>query len=207
MKAKTYKPKPCKWCKNIFTPERPIQPCCKIECAIAYAKDRTAKKLRSDNKVKLREIMTLSGHKKELQFVINQIVKYIDMGVNCISSDRKLTTSRNSGHYLSSGSSPSIRFHLFNIHNQDIEQNKYRGGEPIKYLAGVVKMYGPEYAEEMQGLLLRYPNLHITIPEVKEAKAKALKILARLKKENRTYSVQERIDLRRGINEEIGIYK
>lgn len=207
VKPKQYKPKKCKQCKEPFTPDRPIQPVCGYICALAYAKDRIAKKLRSDNKVKLRDMMTLPEHKKELEFVINQIVKFIDMGVNCISTGQKLTGFRNSGHYRSVKAWPSLRFNLINIHNQSIRGNKYEGGMPMEYLEGVIKMYGQEYADEMTGLALKYPQLHITIPEVKEARAKALKILARLKKENRTYSVQERIELRRAINEEIGIYK
>lgn len=207
MNLKVYKPKPCKWCKEKFTPERPIQMTCGYICAIAYAKDRQSKKLRSDNKTKLRGMMTKGGHLKELQEVVNQIVKYIDMGLPCVSSGRPLQSIRNSGHYFAVGSCPAIRFHLLNLHTQGVSDNMYKGGKPIEYLEGVRKMYGPDYAEEMQGLKLRYPELKLSIPEIIEARQKALQILKRLKKEERTYGVQERIDLRRGINDELGIYK
>ncbi len=171
-----------------------------------------ASKYRRSVKERVAKNRSKSWHDKELQRVINRIVREIDKGHKCISSGRKLNNKYDAGHYYSVGSNPSLRYNLHNIFAQSVSDNQYNGGNPIEYIANVSLLFGEDYADEMQGMRQKYKVIKLSIPEIKIAKAKAKKFLTVIlgyKAGNKHYrfTIEERISLRREGNFWIGIYK
>jgi len=165
-----------------------------------------AKQWQKEKKEIKEKLKTKSSYEADLQKEINQIIKYIDMYVNCISSNRPLAESRNSGHIFSVGSNPTLRFNLHNIYNQSISDNKDKGGQPLEAMEGIKNMYGQEQYDYVLGLKKQYKYIGLSIDELKEKITIARSIVKHLKLENKTYNSVQRIDLRRKFNKMIGIY-
>lgn len=210
----------CPICKQKYEPKySSIEPCGSYECRLVLY-ERANKKLKAKAekerkekekaerllKKQMREsLKTKSDYEKDLQTEINQIVKYIDHTHPCISS-YKSTGKRNAGHYYATTSQPAIRFHLFNIYNQSEYDNTYKSGNPIGYREGILSTFGKDHLEYVEELK-NHPPLKLSIPELKEAIQKARIIVKELKTEDRVYSTQERLSLRREFNARIGIYQ
>lgn len=213
---KEYKPlkqKKCKECKTYFQPNKPLKYICSIPCAIAHTKKlKQVKELKEWKKYKRgkeEEMKTLSDYYKDLEKEINQIVRYIDKGHECISSGKK-RYQVNAGHLYSVGAFPALRFNLLNIYNQSVDDNLYRGGNGVIYKERIKEVFGVEVAEEIESLKGKHKILDLTIPEVKATIKIARRINRRLKKQtedqDRPFTTEERISVRRELNEEIGLY-
>ncbi|HOD09932.1 MAG TPA: recombination protein NinG [Flavobacterium sp.] len=174
---------------------------------IPQAKVKVNKEQKKVDAVTRESLKTLSDYKADLQFEINQIIKYIDMNVNCISSNRPLAEKRNSGHIFSVGSNPTLRFNLNNIYNQSISDNKDKGGQPLEAIEGIKNMYGQEQLNLVLGLKAKYKYIGLTKEDVKAKTQIARSIVKHLKLENKTYNSIERIELRKKYNKMIGIYE
>ena len=149
---------------------------------------------------------TLSDWKNDLQKEINLIVRLIDKGHHCISSQRDLGKSFDAGHLFSRGSNPHIRYHLFNIWAQSVADNQYKSGNPIGFINGIEQTFGTEikeYCISLKGL----PELKISIDEIKQFIQSARQIVKELKSNDKVYSTIERIELRHKYQKELGIYK
>lgn len=207
------KDKKCRNCLNVFTPVRTLQTTCSVGCAISHANTVKEKKEAKDwNKRKkegLDKLKTKSDFEKDLEIEINQIVRLIDKGHECISSGVK-EYQVNAGHLYSVGSFPSLRFNLLNIFNQSVHDNMHKGGNGVIYKERIKEVFGSEIAEEIEGLRAKYPILKLSIPELKEYIKEARKAVKYLKTftkdEEKPYSIQDRIDLRYFYNDLIGIY-
>ena len=112
------KPKKCKICSNTFTPQRPIQGTCSIECAIKHARKLEAKK--TDKKVKemKKRLLTHKDHLKTLQVVFNAYIRERDSNEPCISCGTTKPVKYDAGHYYSVGAYPNVRFDEDNVHKQ-----------------------------------------------------------------------------------------
>ena len=207
----------CDICKEKFTYRNNSfeKTCANKECMSEFAlkflakkREADAKKIRTDwnkqKREKLDELKTKSDYEKDLQTEINQIVKYLDASWPCISSG-KTTGKRNSGHLWSVGSCPSVRFHLMNVYNQSEYDNGYRGGNPLGYRDGIIKTFGLSHMEYVE-TLKNHPALHLTIEEIKQAIKIARSIVKELKSADKTYTTEERLELRRVYNSQIGLY-
>lgn len=199
----------CLNCKNKFKPTSATQTVCSQRCAIEYAKAKATKQKAENNaleKQKLKNSITgVPELKKLLETQINAICREIDKGSGCISCGGHTTPQ--AGHYHTVQAYGSIRFNLFNVHLQDYNCNCAKGGNVHQYDLGLIKVYGKEYWEFVKfELPLKYPILKPTKPELLEWIEKAKLELKNLKKENRTYDFKERIEMRKSINENIGIY-
>lgn len=199
-----------KQCGQKFTPVSNTQRVCTAKCAIIYAKDQSEKnraKSNAEQKKKLKESITgLPELKKLLEAQINTICRLLDKGSGCISCGGHTTPQ--AGHYHTVGAHGSIRFNLFNVHLQDYNCNCAKGGNLHDYDLGLIKMYGKEYWEFVKFELPKlYPVLKLTKPEIQEAISKARELTNSLKKADITYSVKQRMRLRKEYNNFIGIYK
>lgn len=203
---KELKPKKCKNCKDLFQPERPLQYLCNNgKCVYEYA-DKSIQKKNMDL-LKERTKTKTEWH-NEFQKEINTIVRLIDKGHECISSRRPIPPGQaNAGHLYSVKSNPGIRYNLFNIYAQSIEQNQHKGGSPLEYVEGLEYYFGKEHKEFVLNLKYKYPCLKVIMPNVKEGIQKAKAIIKWLKLQDRQFTTEERLLLREKFNQELNIYK
>jgi hypothetical protein len=204
------KPKKCKYCKSDFTPFRTTQSVCGLKCSVELAKIKQSKVEMNKAKVEIEvlklKVKTHSDWRKELQIVINSIVREIDKGSCCISSLRPLNPKFDAGHRFSVGSSANISFNLFNIFSQSVHENQYKSGNPDGFDNGLKNIYGVAVYNKVHSLKLTYKDLIVDTETIKMALPIAKSILKQLKADNKVYSVTERIQLRERFNAEIGIY-
>lgn len=214
-KQKPLKDKKCKECGKLFTPNRPLQQVCSPICAMSMANKKVKKEVVKAALVEKREwkekkrdlkdkIKTHANWMKELEHLINHIVRIIDYGNPCISCGRN--GKPQAGHYHSVGSNAQIRFHLDNIHIQDYYCNVHLSANKTGYNEGLINTFGKEYQEYIEfDLVKMYPTLKLTIPELKE-KIKICRNIIKELPEGKVYKVNERIEIRKQLNERIGIY-
>jgi len=203
------KPKKCKICKEVFTPQRPLQSVCGYKCASEKARiDREKKEAKewSKRKSELKEeIKTLTDWKKDLEKEINKLVKIIDKGMNCISCGN--SGKEQAGHYHSVGSNGSLRFHLDNIHLQDYYCNVKLSANIIGYDEGLIRIYGKEYWEKVKFDLVRtYPLCKFDEEKIREAIKETRAIIRELQKIDLIYPPKARLRLRAELNKRIGLY-
>jgi hypothetical protein len=202
--------KKCKVCGCSFTPKRStLEQVCSIDCAIILGKSKVKKEVLANNKKEtsiLREkLKTLSEWKKDLQVEINSIVREIDKGWPCIATN-SFDGKKNAGHYISVGSNQTLRFHLENIFIQSEHSNSWKSGDTIRYQEGIKKTFGVDYMEYMNGLQQIQP-IQLTIDDVKEKIPIARGLLKWLKLQDRKFTTEERISLRKEFNKTLGIYE
>lgn len=176
-----------------------------IQKAIEKAKDLKLKKSKSETNVLRENLKTLSEWKNDLQKEINSIVREIDKGHPCISSGRALGKSYDAGHFLGRQAFPEARYHLMNIYAQSVEQNQHKSGNVIGFMEGLEQVFGKEHLDLVMALK-SLPSLKITIEEIKEAVPRCRGILKWLKLQDRQFTTEERLELRKRFNSEIGIY-
>lgn len=209
----------CIHCRKKFTQKTFNYRFCEStpECLVAgkefqlNARIRSAlNKVRNDEKEKVKamkeNIKTLSQWKNDLQKEINAIVREIDKGHPCISSNRNLGKSFDAGHMMGRQSFPEIRYHLMNIYAQSVEQNQHKSGNPIGFMDGLEQTFGKKHLELVMALK-SHPELRITIEEIKEKIPICRSILKWLKLQDRKFTTLERLELREKFNNEINIYK
>ena len=202
------KPKKCKWCKNDFTPQNSLAQVCSYECSIALARSNGLKKMEQITKEKRKEMKEknkpLGDYKAELQVVINQIVRAIDYGQDCISSGRPYKDDHQAGHLYPRSSHGCIRFNLWNIHIQSIADNHFKSGNISGFTNGLINRYDMNLYQFIIDLPIHYRDLKLTKVDIIEATAKAKVIAKQIEKRKRT--TEELIELRKQINKHIGIY-
>ena len=200
------KPKKCKICSNEYLPRNSLQRVCSVPCSIEDARRKEHEKWKKEIKEKHK---THSDHENELQPIINEITSLIDKGMDCICCNAKITSTNkaNAGHRFAVGGNNSLRFNVHNVHRNGVCCNKWRNGNPDGYDEGLIRVYGKTYYEYVKfGLKTLYPLVKLTPTELMAARAKAMKIRNELKKLDKVYTPDERIELRDRVNKEIGIY-
>jgi len=140
---------------------------------------------------------------KKLQTKINQIVRLIDFNQPCLAKG-KIANQMHAGHVFSRGSNPMLRFNLHNIHRQSAQSNHFQNEDGL-FREGLVKEYGKEYFDYISNLR-QIKDLKITNDSYIQLYKKASKIALKLTKEQKQYSLSERIKLRNEINVELNIY-
>lgn len=210
--TKPFKPKNCPICKLDFTPQRPIQKVCSPKCGAQHARNLLAQKESKDIGERIKVIKSglidVPQLKVNLQICINKIVRLIDKGHPCISSNASYGTyTVHAGHFYSVGSNGSIRFNLLNIYAQSNADNIYKSGNQTQYRLNLVKLFGDDLINEIEGLTAKYPLFKPTKQEMIGYIQKARAIMLRLERDNKIYSTSERIELRKNFNNEIGIYE
>ena len=206
------KAKKCKVCKTSFEPAKPLQQVCSPVCAIELSnqvKAKSEKKERLKVKKELKEkVKSTADYRKDLQVIINKIIRTIDEGHNCISSGRKYKSNDQAGHYYSVGAYPHLRFNLHNIYSQSVADNLYKSGNPIGFTQGLIRDFGEDWLKIVTKLPEEYRELKLDKEQIKEAIIKAKDFLSRINdyKETEVFLPSQRIFLRHLGNKEIGIY-
>ena len=206
------KAKKCKVCKTSFEPNKPLQQVCSPACAIELSnqvKAKSEKKERLKVKKELKEkVKSTADYRKDLQVIINKIIRTIDEGHNCISSGRKYKSNDQAGHYYSVGAYPHLRFNLHNIYSQSVADNLYKSGNPIGFTQGLIRDFGEDWIKIVTKLPDEYRELKLDKNDLKEAIFQAkeyLKVLQESKGDSK-FLPSQRIYLRYIGNLSIGIY-
>lgn len=210
----------CLNCKQKFEPKRFLQKHCEsADCeksAQQYLDDKIAKALKTvkqkkkqdwnKEKIEIKEkLKTLSEWHNDLQKGINAIVRELDRDHPCISSQRSLGKSYDAGHLFGRQSNPQIRYHLFNIFAQSVHDNQWKSGNQLEFVDGIEKTFGTEIKEYCLSLK-GFPELKMSVDDIKEKIPIARSILKWVKLQERKFTTEERISLRKRFNQEIGIY-
>ena len=208
--------KKCKNCGKPFEVRRPLQCICGSKCAYEYAmrkKESLQRKENAAEKAKRRQdiqnlrekVKTASDHKKELQALINKIVRTIDYGQPCISSGRKWKENDQAGHYFTTGAYPELRFNLWVIHSQSVSDNLYKSGNVLEFRRGLEKRYGDWVLDYLHTLRIEHKGRKFTIDEIFKAKLICKEILKQLP-EKKIYTPDQLTELRKQFNNQIGLY-
>lgn len=209
----------CLNCKQKFEPKRFLQKHCEsADCeksAQQYLDDKIAKALKTvkqkkkqdwnKEKIEIKEkLKSLSDWKNDLQREINVLIREIDKGHPCIATGN-YQGQMHCGHYLSVGSNPTLRFHLENMFIQSMHSNTWKSGDTIRYQQGIKETFGIEYLDYMNSLQSVEP-LKLTSEEIKEKIPIVRSLIKWVKLQERKFTTEERISLRKRFNQEIGIY-
>lgn len=152
----------CKVCRAEFTPTKPLQCVCGLQCALSLATLAKAKRERSqavqerrETKAKLEKLKRRGDWIKDAQTEFNKYVRLRDMGKGCISCGSAV--GRNSpggdgdaGHFRSRGSAPHLRFDERNCHLQCKRCNRYLSGNVAYYRIGLINRIGLEAVNALE---------------------------------------------------------
>lgn len=182
----------------------------KTERASEYIKKRLipkarlkVKKKKKEERKELREAKALiKDWSKELQDVVNKIVRYIDNCLPCLARNQR--GQMHAGHVYARGGNQTIKYNLHNIHRQCAQSNHFQNDDG-KLREGVINEYGQAYIDFISELR-RTPAMNYNNIEYRELTYKAKSIYKELSKKERVFSKSERIEMRNRINLELGIY-
>jgi len=139
-----------------------------------------------------------------LQPIVNEIARLIDYGQPCIATGN--FGKMNGGHYYTQKAHSQIALNLHNIHIQSFESNHHKSGDEGRYVEGLIKIYGSDYAMFVLDLKRVYLHTVISKQEMEEAYPKVLRVRNWLKNRKRKWSATDRIRLRNMVNEYLGLY-
>lgn len=167
MRVRQLKPKKCVVCQQAFTPFRPLQVACSIECAAKYgkakaevkrAKERVQakKEERARHIARKHQLETVPELIKKAQQAFNAYIRARDRGKPCISCGAPLRDGGrgggdyDAGHYCSVASAGHLRFDEANCHGQCKHCNRYLSGNVVAYRAGLIERIGLAEVERLE---------------------------------------------------------
>jgi len=178
MNQNPLKQKKCKTCGVKFTPTKPLQSRCSIECAIEYAKVSRTKKDRAELRVAKERIKSRADWTKEAQAAFNAYIRARDSKYPCISCGRYHDGQYHAGHYRTIGGNPELRFDERNVHKQCAPCNNHLHGNIVNYRIGLEGRIGKSGIEYLEG---PHEPKKYTIEELKTIKQTYKAKLAALK--------------------------
>lgn len=140
----------CKSCGDKFTPSRPLQAVCGVQCAQDMARHAREKKTRQNARKRLDKLKTRSEHIKEAQQAFNAYIRERDRDLPCISCGRQHQGQWHAGHYRSTGSAPHLRFDERNAHKQCQPCNTHLSGNLIEYRKGLIEKIGLSEVDRLE---------------------------------------------------------
>lgn len=181
----------------------------KMDKALNIGKTKVTTKIKKESKEadKITKLQLMSTDKYRatvLQPIINEIARIIDYGQPCVADGTY--GKMNGGHYVSVGANRTTALNLHNIHIQSFSSNHFKSGDSIRYKAGLIERYGKDYFEFVE-FLQQHKPLNLTKQDLVNITLKASTIRLNLKRDEKTKTAFERIELRNIINLELGIYE
>lgn len=195
------KQKKCKFCKEIFQPQRSLQYLCGPECGWRYGEKLAEKRILKEMKVEAHQ----KKNKTTLQKEINKLARNIDkkFGItDCIDCGVYMGKQIHGAHYHSVGSNNSLRFNLHNIHSSTSQCNKYSENHKEGYTKGLEKRYGNVYLDYIKNLPLEFPSIKLSSKEIVEK----IKIVRHLNRAIDNTILFDPLQARSLYNNIIGIY-
>jgi hypothetical protein len=195
----------CKSCNKSFTPRYQESFCdtpgCKEAVLEAAYKKKVEKAQQKSSKQKLVPKVHHVSKERLLEVQINTLIKSIDYGQRCISCGEYRILQ--AGHNTSVGANVYLRYHLMNIWGQCEECNTTKGGNPEGYKIGIRNV--GLMPDDIMMLSRMAKPLKLTESEFNEAISN-LRMINKFFEKERVLSPKERIDVRKELNLEIGIY-
>ena len=179
------KSKPCKCCKALFTPVRPLARACSPLCAMDLVRQANAKKAkllesanRKETKAKLEKLKTRSEWLADCQKLFNAWIKIRDRDLPCVSCGITTAQIWHAGHFKSVGASPANRFNPLNVAKQCPQCNLFKSGNLLNYRIELVKRIGLDQVEKLEG---PQGAMKWTIIELKQMKMEFSEMLKKAK--------------------------
>ena len=165
-------------CEITFEPYRSTQIACSMDCAIEIARHKKKRQYDQETRRLKREFRAKdrSYQLKKAQQAFNAYIRERDNALPCISSGRT-TGQMHAGHYKSIGAYPELRFNEYNCNKQSMKDNSWLSGNIMGYREGLIKKYGLEVVEWLEG---PHEPLNLTLEEIIEIKNKYRKKLKKL---------------------------
>ncbi len=157
--SKKPKQKSCKVCKTLFTPNKPLQCVCSVECATTLASDKRRHQERNkalaDRKLtreKLEKLKTRTQWASEAQKEVNRYVRLRDVHLGCVSCDKPANWDGqwHASHFRSVGAASAVRFNLWNIHKSCSVCNNWKSGNIGAYRPRLIEKIGLERVEWLE---------------------------------------------------------
>ena len=164
------KPRRCKICNEIFTPNRPLIPVCSPKCAIDYSNKLKANKAKKEKSILKEKLKTHKDYLSELQKIFNTYIRERDLNFGCISCGSEFKSKYDAGHYFSVGAYPNLRFNTDNVHGQCVACNQHRHGNINEYSIRLPQRIGEEKFNKL--LDQRNVQTKLSIPEIEVLKIK-----------------------------------
>jgi hypothetical protein len=140
------RPKPCRVCRQDFTPVRPLQVVCGLRCA-----RKVPVAARKAVKAKIDALRPLGYWRDQAQVAFNAWIRERDKALPCISCGRFHSGKWNAGHYLSTGARPELRFDEANVHRQCEPCNTHLSGNLIPYRVELIRRIGQAGVDRLEG--------------------------------------------------------
>lgn len=165
MRTRSSKPKKCGYseCGKPFVPQRPLQQCCSVECALKFNDEKEVKK-----RIKQMEnnVTTLGMLEEAARVIFQKWVRLRDEKEPCISCGIAYATTWHGSHYFDAGVFSGIIFHPMNVNKSCDQCNGYKHGNKPGYRIGLVKKYGEEKVRELELLANEKRNYKYTKQEL-----------------------------------------
>ncbi len=164
------KPRRCKICNEVFTPNRPLIPVCSPKCAIEYSNKLKANKAKKEKSILKEKLKTHKDYLSELQKIFNTYIRERDLFLGCISCGAEFKIKYDAGHYFSVGAYPNLRFNTDNVHGQCVACNQHRHGNINEYSIKLPQRIGEDRFNKL--LDQRKNETKLSIPEIEVLKIK-----------------------------------
>jgi len=152
-KSKPIKPKKCKKCGEIFTPDRPFQKACKYQCAIELAQAKSEQDKNKEHRMALKAFNDSDKNilKRKAIQVFNEYIRKRDEALPCVSCGYKDGARQiHAGHYRPAGNVAILRFDERNVHAQCSICNNHLSGNLMNYRKELINRIGLYQVEELE---------------------------------------------------------
>jgi len=149
MATKAPKPKKCRICPTIFTPERIGQKVCGYKCAGAFAKLESERKYKKQTVVMKKALLDVDkAHwAKKARESCHAYIRERDKYLPCVSCGRHHDGQYHAGHFVPAGKGSALRFDERNIHKQCSPCNNHKSGNLVEYRKSLIVRLGAEVVE------------------------------------------------------------
>jgi len=148
-KSKILKQRPCKICKQLFTPRIQLQPKCP-DCAFEEQRQKNCalynKTLITRTKKPQKPLQVKVDAE---QARINKIVRERDANKPCISCG-VIGKTLEAGHFISKNKCKALRYDKRNIHGQCLNCNRILNGNYAGYRLGLILRFSIQYVEILE---------------------------------------------------------
>ena len=143
-------------CKNPdcgvkFTPARPLQTACGLQCSLIVGRKNAAKKARKALSDGRKSLKTRSDYIKELQIEFNKYIRLRDAKEGCISCEKLSSWNGqwHASHFYAVSVRPNLRFNENNVHKSCSICNNYKHGNLIPYRERLAVKISQEELEKL----------------------------------------------------------
>ena len=149
-------PTACVICSVGFEPKSSMHRVCGYRCAVSLAKrsrkaSQEAKKGLAEALRKRKEaVKTRSEWLREAQTAFNAYIRVRDAELPCISCGRHHNGQWHSGHFMSTGARPNLRFDEHNVWKQCQPCNTHLHGNLLLYRAELIRRIGLAEVERLE---------------------------------------------------------